>query len=201
MDENILPQTPRAQEKKPGIIKKSRISIIGVILCFVLLIVLILFGERVIFDLNRVANPIIVESVGSSASYSKYSYQTYSYERSGLSSQRIYYKKDEQSKYRIYKLLIHSAFIIPIFLLIFLFYYLFHLKQANPNTRIVLYAYIGAAFWMMLHLLIETAAYVIDRFENAAVYIILGILIAIITPLAIFIQKKVSQHYDNQTNQ
>lgn len=192
MPKNVLPSTPPQASGMNAPKTYHRISFIGVILCFFLFIALILLGERIIFDLNRIANPA-VEKEQTGQNYN-YNYNLYSYERSGLSETKVYYKKSNTSEYITYKLLIHSAFIIPIFLLIFLFYYLFNVKQANPNLKAVLFAYFGFAFWMMLHLLGELGRYIIEEFENAAIYIILIVLIIIITPLAIFIQKKVNQH-------
>ena len=197
MPEDILPKAFQSTEKKEPKKPKHKISFIGVILSAFLLITLILLGERIIFDLNRTANPAVEAAVSKNQPASKtYNYSQYAYERSGLSSTNVYYQKTDKSRYITYKLLIHAAFIIPIFLLVFLFYYLFHIKKANPNLRVVIYAYFGFAFWMMLHLLGETGRYIIDQFENAAIYIILGLLVIIITPLAIFIQKKVSQRAD-----
>jgi len=190
MTQDILPKTPPIQDNESAA-PKHKISIIGIILAFFLFIALVLLGERIIFDLNRVANPAAETAVSKSQSINK-SYNIYSYERSGISDTKVYYKKVNKSKYITYKLLIHSAFIIPIFLLVFLFYYLFNIKQANRNLKVVMYAYFAFALWMMLHLLGEVGRYIIEQYENAAIYIILGLLIIIITPLAIFIQKKVN---------
>lgn len=193
MSQNILPKTPpiAAEPEKP----KHKVSVIGIILSFFLFIVLILLGERIIFDLNRVANPAVKASASDSQYYNgNYRYSAYSYESSGLSNTKVYYKQTDKSKYIMYKLLIHGAFIIPIFLLVFLFYYLYNIKQANPHLKFVLYSYFCFAFWMMLHLLGEVGRYIIEEFENAAIYIILGVLVLILTPLAIFIQKKINQH-------
>lgn len=194
MAQNILPKTPPISAAAPER-PKHKISAIGIILVIFLFIVLILLGERIIFDLNRVANPVVKTSVSSSnLPYESHNYSSYSYERSGLSNTKVYYKQADKSEYIMYKLLIHGAFIIPIFLLVFLFYYLYNIKQVNPHLKFVLYSYFCFAFWMMLHLLGEVGRYIIEEFENAAIYIILGVLALILTPLAIFIQKKVNQH-------
>lgn len=194
MAQDILPKAPLAKKMEPEK-SKHKISILGIILSVFLFITLILLGERIIFDLNRTANPAVEATVSKNQSIGKsFGYSTHSYERSGLSNTKVYYKKTDKSKYITYKLLIHTAFIIPVFLLVFLFYYLYHIKNPNPNIKVVMYAYFGFAFWMIAHLIGETGKYIIDQFENAAIYIILGLLVAIMTPLAIFIQKKVNQH-------
>ena len=56
MPQDILAKTAQSAKSK-----KRRISLVAVILTIILAIVLILLGERVIFDLNRVANPLIQE--------------------------------------------------------------------------------------------------------------------------------------------
>lgn len=190
--DNILPQSPpqvypEAHHNRPG----HRVSIIGVILGIFLFITLVLLGERIIFDLNRFANPA-VESSGNQTSMS---HSLYSYERSGLANAKVYYRKDSKSEYISYKLLIHAAFIIPTFLVVFLLYYIYNIKDKNINLKIVLWSYFAFAAWMLLHLLGETGKYIIEQFENAAIYIILGLLAVIMTTLAIFIQKKVNHHH------
>jgi len=194
MAENILPkQAPVKNETQPA--PAHKISVVGVILAVFLAIALIMLGERIIFDLNRVANPAVQKTETQSGYYNSYgsrSYEKYSSESSGLSSVRVYYNTSDKSEYITYKLLIHSSFIIPVFLLVFLFYYLFVVKNANHNLKVVIYAYFGFALWMILHLLGELGKYIIDQFENAAVYVILGFLVIIMTVLALFIQKKVN---------
>ncbi|MCX6796351.1 MAG: hypothetical protein NTW06_02530 [Candidatus Falkowbacteria bacterium] len=192
MAENILPKTSSVSTNVPEVPNKHNTSVIGIILAFFLFIALVMLGERIIFDLNRVANPAIQKATNqSSYNYgSSNSYQSYIQESSELSSVKIYYKNSDKSTYRAYKLLIHSAFIIPAFLLVFLFYYLFIIKNKNLNLKVVIFAYFAFAFWMLFHLLGELGKYIIDEYENLAVYIILGILVIIFTILAFFIQKK-----------
>jgi hypothetical protein len=199
MAENILPKQASAGASTP-VAPQHKYSAIGIILSIFLGIALIMLGERIIFDLNRSANPAVQKTEAQSDYYNSYSSRTSSVglasESSGLSSARVYYKSSDKSTYTTYKLLIHSAFIIPVFLLVFLFYYLFVVKNANHNLRVVAYAYFGFAFWMIFHLLGELGVYIVDQFENAAVYIILGFLVIMMTVLALFIQKKVNR----QTN-
>lgn len=184
---DILRETsePKMVVKKPK--KERKVSALGVIFTIILAIVIILLGERIIFDLNKVANPIVSEyTYGTSGN----SYGLSS-ERSGLSNSRIYYPTDQRADYLMYKLLIHSAFIIPIFLLTFLFYYMFNVKKRQPNLFVVMYGYLVFAFWMLFHLLIEIMVVINYQFPNSSIYIILGILAILFTALTIFMQKKV----------
>ena len=125
MEENILPQSPPTKPEGDG--PKPRTAIIGVILGIFLFITLVLLGERIIFDLNRFANP----AAQPSSTTQGYSRSVYGYEKSGLSDAKVYYRKDDKSQYMTYKLLIHAAFIIPIFMVVFLLYYLFNVN-GNP---------------------------------------------------------------------
>ena len=194
---------PQAPAPAPHSSHKKRISVLGVILTIILTIVVILLGERIIFDLNRVANPAVdkeysTEKQSSSSSYRKSpSYSGLSYEQSalGISKTRVYYPKEEKGKYRAFKLLIHSSFIIPIFLLTFLLYYLFTVRLRSDNLKVVMWGYMAFAFWMIVHLVGESLIYVWDQFPNAGIYIVLVILAIIFTLLAIFIQKKVAEHH------
>ncbi|MEA2088594.1 MAG: hypothetical protein U9O55_02000 [Patescibacteria group bacterium] len=200
MAQDVLRQGARSNPAAPPSRRhRGKLSIIGVVLTFVLAIVLVLLGERILFDLNRVANPAIeqtenVKNVG--RDYSRSSVM--SYERSGLSSTKVYYKTQDKSRYITYKLLIHSAFVIPVFLLMFLLYYIIDIRGKRDDLKVVMWGYVVFAFWMLFHLIGEIGKYIIDQWENAAVYIILFLLVAVITPLAIFIQKKYTEHHGEQ---
>jgi hypothetical protein len=153
-------------------------------------IVIILLGERIIFDLNKAANPIVSEYTTNTGGIDYYN-ASLSYERSGLSQAKIYYPTNQKADYIMYKLLIHSAFIIPVFLLTFLMYYMFNVKKRQPNWFVVTYGYMVFAFWMLFHLLIEIMVVISYQFPNSAIYIILGVLVVIFTSLTVFMQKKV----------
>lgn len=200
MAQDVLRQGARSNPATPPSRRhRGKLSLIGIVLTFVLAIVLVLLGERILFDLNRAANPAIQHTESSkiiSQQYSKVSGM--SYERSGLSNTKIYYSTQDKSRYITYKLLIHSAFVIPVFLLMFLLYYIISIKGRRDDLKVVMSGYVVFAFWMLFHLIGEIGKYIIDQWENAAVYIILFLLVAIITPLAIFIQKKYTEHHGEQ---
>lgn len=168
---------------------KHRISVLSVLLTIVLTIVLIILGERILYDINRYFNP--------------------AYDRFGLAPQGLmqeliptanaktisadgtfieptYSTKD----YETYRLLLHTAIIIPIFLLSFLFYYFLRFKRRSSPYQIISWAYLFFAFWMMIHLLGELGIYMISHYKTAGVYFVLGILIAMFTTLIILIQKR-----------
>lgn len=194
MTEDILQSTAEKRPETPkDTWKKKKVSALGVIFTIVLAIVLILLGERIIFDLNKVANPVVEKSYTTTRNYNYLPSATYglSSEKSGLSSSTVYYPTEKKGEYFTYKLLIHAAFIIPIFLLTFLFYYLFSVKKMYSHFQVVMYGYLAFAFWMLLHLLVDLIRFIMEEFANSAIYIILVIMVVIFTALAVFIQKKV----------
>ncbi|MFA6525592.1 MAG: hypothetical protein WCT33_04990 [Patescibacteria group bacterium] len=187
---DILKETAKS---KPANIKQKKqktVSALGVVFTIIMAIVIILLGERIIFDLNKAANPIVSEYTTNTGGIDYYN-ASLSYERSGLSQAKIYYPTNQKADYIMYKLLIHSAFIIPVFLLTFLMYYMFNVKKRQPNWFVVTYGYMVFAFWMLFHLLIEIMVVISYQFPNSAIYIILGVLVVIFTSLTVFMQKKV----------
>ncbi len=188
MARDILRAT--ASQAVPAPKKKHKISAMAVLLAVILAIVLVLLGERIIFDINRVANPVIekVDLTRNSGNY----YSGYAYEKSALSQARVYYPQAQQDSYLLYKILLHAAFIIPIFLLTFLLYYLVYLKPEQSPYRVLAGGYIAFAIWMILRLVFETGYFVIVKYKNSAVYIILVVLALIFSLLIVFIQKKMA---------
>lgn len=185
---NVLPTQPQMAPKVEK--AKRKISALGVILTIILAIVLIFLFERVMFDVNRAGNPVIEQTVSdnSRSYYSSGSY--YAFEKSSLSRARVYYPREKTEEYRLYRMLLHAAFVLPIFLLMFVLYYYVNLKKRNENWFVVTWAYMAGSFWVLLHLVGEAGKYVVDAYKNIAVYIILIFLAMILTTLAVLVQKK-----------
>jgi len=197
MSEDILKKAAEATDKPAPAPKenklKHRISVMAVLLTILLSIVLVIFGERIIYDLNRTFNPVVVEQeerdtkkAGSIAGYGS--------EQSLLSASRVYYPQENESEYTLYRMLIHAAFVIPAFLLMFvLYFWIWHRKSDSPY-KIVVIGYLAFAFWMMLHLIFEAAGYVLEEYKNIGVYLILGFLAIMFTWLMIVLQKRVNKN-------
>ena len=184
---NVLATEIAAKADKP----KHKISVLGVILTVILAVVVILLFERVMFDLNRLANPVIEQTVSQDSNQGYYGAGSYYVtEKSSLSSTRIYYPRERTEDYRLYRLLLHAAFVLPMFLLMFLLYYWVNLKKRNQNWYVVTWAYMAGAIWVLLHLIGQTGRYVVAAYKNAAIYIILVFLTIILTALSVFLQKK-----------
>ena len=157
----------------------------------ILAVVIVFLFERVMFDINRVANPVVEQAVSREIDAKYYNSGPYLVsERSALSSTRIYYPREKTEDYRLYRMLLHAAFVLPIFLLMFVLYYYVNLKKRNENWQVVTWAYIIGSIWVLLHLIGEAGKYVVDAYKNMAVYIILIFLAIILTTLAVFLQKK-----------
>ncbi len=170
---------------------KIKVSFLGIVLTIILAVVVILLGERIMFDLNRYANPAIEQTVSQEqrVGYSRY-YDSYKMDSSSLSGVRLYYSQDKAEDYRLYKLLIHAAFVLPVFLLFFLIYFRVGNSHRESNWRVVVWGYLAGVLWLLLHLIGEAGVYVVDAYKNAAIYVILIFLAIILTSLAVFMQKK-----------
>jgi len=195
---DILAKTAPRSAQKPKLGKK-KISVLGIILTIIVTIVVILLGERIIFDLNKAANPVVEKeyTTQQDGNYRKSpAYSGLTYDKARVVSQaRVYYPREKEGEYKGYKLLIHASFIVPIFLLTFLLYYLFNVRLKSDNLMIVMWGYMFFALWMVVHLIGEAMYYVYKQFPQAGIYIVLVVLAAIFTGLAIFIQKKVAEHH------
>ena len=163
-----------------------------------LAIVLIIFGERVLFDLNRSLNPhAVTESEYTTLRTSdSAAISTLSSERSAVSAQRVYFPRENESDYKLYEMLIHSAFVIPVFLVMFVLYFWVWFKKSDSPFKVVVVGYLVFAFWMMLHLIFEIGGYVLEEYKNLGVYLVLIFLAAIFTMLMVMLQRKVNRHRD-----
>lgn len=186
---DVLRQT--APQFKAPKIKRRKVSAIAVLLAVILTITLVLLGERIIFDLNRVANPV-VQNADTTSTFSTYR-SGYISEGTAVSTARVYYPQDKKPEYLLYKLLIHSAFIIPVFLLTFILYYYVYLKSENSKYKVLAGGYMVFSFWMMIRLLFEVGHYIVVQYKSAAIYIILVALALIFTGLIVIVQKKFAQ--------
>lgn len=204
MTEDILKtdsqSTGQQQAPKTGR-PRRRVSILAALLSILLAIVMIMLGERALFDLNSVFNPIAVEksvvspSAGSGPVYYD-SGNSYASDRSSLSSERVYYPSTQKTEYRMYKLLIHAAVVIPVFLLMFVFYFWTWRNKEHAQFVVIAVSYLIFAFWMMLHLLGEAFGFVLTEYRNVGIYVVLGLLAATFTWLMVILQKRVNQHHD-----
>lgn len=187
---------------------KKNYSGLSIFMSILLFVIIVMLGERLIFDLNRFLNPAIDDDYTKAKSYQKQYLQKRSYDYDAPQSvpqvplrswemasdsaatapgTQIYYASHDKGRYMMYKLIIHAAFIIPVFVLSFV---LFYFKKENFQLRPLLISFIVGAFWLMFHLLGETVAFVMNEYRNIAIYVILVVLLAVFGALAYYSQIK-----------
>ena len=186
---------------------ESKYSVLGVITTIILVIIVIMLGERLIFDANRMLNPVVEQDYTNWKNNSQQQQQGYGFSEespetfsptrgiemgvdvstSPVSSTKVYYPKSEKGRYLMYELIIHAVIIIPLFILAFA---LFYFKKDNNAWRPIVIGLALAGFWLMLHLLGETTNFVMDAYRNIAIYIILIVLALIFGGLTFYAQSK-----------
>ncbi|MEA1925814.1 MAG: hypothetical protein U9M90_01020 [Patescibacteria group bacterium] len=207
---NVLPGSNQsdsqsgAQTTLPPKKQQKRYSALSVFMAVILFGVVVMFGERLIFDLNRFLNPVIDDDYTKFMNEQQYSARRSfdldspkmpirSYELSQdiaggvVSNTQIYYNTTQKGRYMMYKLIIHAAVIIPIFVFSFM---LFYFKRKNYQLRPLLISFVFVAFWLMFHLLGETIDFVMNEYRNVAIYVILIILAVVFGSLAYYTQIK-----------
>lgn len=164
--------------------KRAHLSLITSLLVIVLTAALIILGERILIDVNRWLNP---------------AHDRYGYAPSGIQELLIPTAHAtsplppgsySRQSYDTYRLLLHAAVIIPLFLLMFLMYYFFRFKKPNSPYKILSYAYIAFAFYLIIRLFAEICYFLIKHLKTDGVYIVLIMLIAIFTVLIVLFQKR-----------
>lgn len=208
-DGNVLPG-PTGASAMPSK-KKQKFAALSIFMAVILFGILVMLGERMIFDLNRFLNPVIDKDYTSWANYQtstgrrsfdidgpKMPLRSYEMAQDATNAisprTQIYFNAEEKGRYLMYKLIIHAAVIIPVFIFAFV---LFYLKRKNLNMKPLLISFLFAAFWLMFHLLGETINFVMNQYRNIAIYIILVILAAVFGVLAYYTQIKQHKKEDN----
>lgn len=185
--------------------KKKNYSALSIFMAIIFAVVLILLGERAIFDLNRFVNPVIDKEYTNIRNNPFRGNVQYDYESpktparslemavdsaSAVSNTKVYYRADQKGRYMMYKVVIHAAVIIPIFIAAFILYYL---KKKNKQLKAITVSFLVFAFWMIFHLLGETMKFVMDEYKNFAIYGILIILTAVFGFLAYYAEARHSR--------
>ncbi len=178
------PPPPMYAAKKK---KAPHVSWMAVLFVVILTIVLVILGERFMADLNQWLNPAYDQYGGSSAGY----WEDQSYLQ-GTPMPKSYDRAD----YEIYRLLIHTAFVIPVLLAAFLLYFWLYYKNPGHPKRLIAWPYFIFSVWMVLHLIIEAFVYLIKQYEKLGIYIVLLLLVGVLTWLVLFLQKKYHQKHN-----
>ncbi len=176
MANNVLANAPIASSKK-----RHTLPIV-VLLIVILTIVLVLFGERVFTDLNKSFNPEYGSCRGS------YYEPLLMYDN----LQSLYSGTQcDSGSYRLYELLLHTAFTLPVLLGAVILYFFTHLKKSPQSYyRGLTWAYLIFAFWILLHLVIELGSFLVVQQKTLGIYIVFFALVVVLTGLVLFLQKK-----------
>ncbi len=197
-----------------GVVKRSKpkYSVLSIFMAVVLFGILVMFGERLIFDLNRYINPVVDNeytqwknqrnvNVRRGIDYDspktpvRRSFEMTQDSVSAVSQTQIYYPSKEKGRYLMYKLIIHAAVIIPLFVLAFV---LFYYKRKETCLKPLLVSFLCFGFWMIFHLLGETIAFVMNEYRNIAIYVILIVLGIVFASVTYFSQAKLHKDEDEK---
>lgn len=177
MPQDILPQKSFVAQRLQ---KPKHTTGMSIFLAIILTCVLVSLGEYILFDLNRTVNP----AYDVCGRYSRPRYISTKPIPEGLSQ----YTADDCKNFA---LLIHAAFIIPMFLIAFLVYFFFYYRKPESKYKVLAWPYFIMAVILIFHLLIETGVRFIGK--KIAVYLVLGLVAVILTGLVILLQKKFSE--------
>lgn len=205
---NVL-GAPTAQQAVAMKRSKPKYSALSIFMAVVLFGILVMFGERLIFDLNRNINPVIDNEYTEWKNLRNYnqrrsidydapktpvrSFEMTQDSVSAVSQTQIYFPTKEKGRYLMYKLIIHAAVIIPLFVLAFV---LFYFKRKETKLKPLLISFLCFGFWMIFHLLGETIAFVMNEYKNIAIYVILVVLGIVFASVTYFAQAKL--HKDGE---
>jgi len=183
---------------------KPKYSVLSIFMAVVLFGILVMFGERLIFDLNRYVNPVVDNEYTQWKNQRDYnqrinvdydspktpvrrSFEMTQDSVSAVSQTQIYFPAKEKGRYLMYKLIIHAAVIVPLFVLAFV---LFYFKRKETKLKPLLISFLCFGFWMIFHLLGETIAFVMNEYKNIAIYVILVVLGIVFASVTYFSQAK-----------
>lgn len=153
-----------SNEAKKDHVKVSPLSVVFV---FFLVSVLIILGERMMYDLNQWMNPLVDQ----------------------FSSLR----GTDMDQYALYRLIIHSAFVLPIFLVIFWLHNWLDDQPAKKQYKVISIGYVTFGLWMMLRIIVETGVYIVEVNRVVGIYLLLGLLIALLTWFMVKFQRRANR--------
>ncbi len=166
---NIIPTIPQST-----VPQKSKHSPLSILFMILLTGVLIIFCEKVLYDVNKSFNPSTAENCSRSVTTQQYP---------------SYTNCLNQDKYEANRLLIHALITLPILLGAVLLYLLYE-RKTGSGGHIVSWAYFGAAFWLCIRLLGEMMYYLINRYQSLGIYIVLAVFGTILTWLIVVLQRR-----------
>lgn len=144
-----------------------KISPLSVIFVVFLVVVLIILGERLMYDLNQWINPLAD------------SFKTL--------------KGADMDQYMLYRLIIHSAFVLPLFLVVFLLHNWLDDQPEKRQYKVISIGYITFGLWMMLRIIVEIGVYIVEVNRVVGMYLLLGALAALLTWFMVRFQRRANR--------
>lgn len=144
-----------------------KISPLSVIFVVFLVVVLIILGERLMYDLNQWINP--------------------------LADSFEVLKGSEMDQYMLYRLLIHSGFVLPLFLGVFLLHNWLDDQPEKKQYKVISIGYITFGLWMMLRMIVEMGVYIVEVNQVIGMYVLLAGLAALLTWFMIRFQRRANR--------
>lgn len=137
-----------------------------ILLAIILTVLLVGLGERAIYDLNRNLNQFYTPNITQ--------------------------EHPQYGDYKVTRLYFIMALAIP-FLLAAVFLYLKLGLKKKGGFRILSIVYLIPAFWFLVHLLIEVCQYLFYKSVSLGIYVVGGVMAAVLTAVIIVIVKRALQ--------
>lgn len=172
---DVLQNAPPAAPRKP---ETHRGKGLGFVLGIFLFAMLVAFGERLIYDLNRNVNPYTCSPTDS---YPVYNYR---YQNGQTDDTRA----EVCGSYKMTRLLLILALVVPLVVGAFVLYIKFAFQHQGRYLTLA-WSFIAFALWMFSHLFVETAYFLLQQYKTVGIYAVLVISIALLTVLTLVLQK------------
>lgn len=158
---------------------------VAIILGIFLFVGLVALGERAVYDLNRTVNSYTCSNSSVSTSY----YNNYDYGSGSNSALRTGDQKLEQcSNYKMTRLFIILAIVVPVLIGGAVLYLKFGFHHGGLYVPLA-WSFIGFAFWMFGHLVIETIHFLVAQYSSAGIYVVLLVIVAVPAGLIFVVQR------------
>ncbi len=181
MEENQNDILQYAPANAPSPREKRRGRGVSILLAIFLFVSLVSFGEKLIFDLNKNINPHTCPIYSSSYGYD-YNYV----EKESMDEDA---RLELCGTYKITRLFIILAIVLPVLLGAFFLFIKYGFQSEGKHMPLAV-AYFAFSSWLLGHLIIETAHFLVRGFDSLWIYVLFLVEIAILTALVFVIQKR-----------
>ena len=180
MNEQYNDVLQSAPTRAPESAEHKRGKGVSFILALFLFVTLVALGERLIYDLNRAVN---------SHTCPAYSGYQPDYYNRGSSAVSDYARLEQCGQYKITRLFLILALVVPILIGGFALYMRFGFQGTGQYVPLA-WSYFAFSFWMFGHLFVETADFLIQQHTTFGIYVVLAVSIALLTLLIWVVQRQ-----------